>query len=243
MTVHLLYLSVSLLIGGSAYLITQHLIMSVVIMFGFILYFEIAFNPFRRRNTFISTRYSECYQFINAFIIAFSIKGTLSGSLESCQAQQPDSVKEAIEKINHINIEERLEYLGKYFPFYVYDLFLNIINLSQEQGGNILDTSKHLLREIRQIEEQKDRIFKASIRKLGEIIILWGLSIVILILVRFSLNQFYNLIVNNLFFRIGIGIFYAFMLISLYFSLKQIFKTTVKGVKEFEKIKKTKHKH
>ena len=237
---YLVYIIVSILLGASSYIIAQNIVISVSVLFCFLLYFVFIFDPYFKRNNFISLRYSECYNFINTFIIALSIKGTLMGSLEACELNFTNTLKEANKRIEHMNIEERLTYLSKYFPFYIYDLFLNIVTLHVEQGGDILSSSKHLLKETRQIEEQKDQIRKASIRKLGEIIVLWLITIVILIVIRFALTQFYDIIVSNLYFSIGIALFYAFMLISLYFSLKQIFANTIKGVKEIEKVKKSK---
>ena len=238
---YLLYFFVSILLAISSYVVAQNIVISISILFCFLFYFLFIFDPYFKRNAFIASRYSECYNFINTFIIALSIKGTLISSLEACELNFSNTLKEATKRIEHMNIEERLTYLSKYFPFYIYDLFLNIVTLHMEQGGDILSSSKHLLKETRQIEEQNDQIRKASIRKLGEIIILWLLTIVILIVIRFALTQFYNLIVSNLYFTIGITLFYAFMLISLYFSLKQIFANAIKGVKEIEKIKKSKH--
>lgn len=238
-----IYFVISVILAFSSYVIAQNLIISGLILITYLIYFLGYFDSYYKKNDFISKRYTECYNFINTFIISLSIKGTLLSSLEACELNQKETLKEALKKIEHINIEERLIYLGKYFPFYIYDLFLNIISLHQEQGGDILFSSKHLLKESRIIEEQKDQIFKSSIRKLGEIIILWGLTIVILIVIRFALSQFYDIILKNAFFGLSIGLFYAYMLFSLHFSLKRIFKTTVKGVKEIEKIKKAKRQH
>lgn len=239
----LIYFLISIILAFSSYIIAQNFIISGLILAIYLIYFFGYFDSYYKKNIFISKRYTECYNFINTFIISLSIKGTLLSSLEACELNRSATLTEALKKIEHMGIEERLIYLGKYFPFYIYDLFLNIISLHQEQGGDILFSSKHLLKEIRIIEEQKDQVFKSSIRKLGEIIILWGLTVVILIVIRFALTQFYNIILKNAFFGISIGLFYAYMLFSLHFSLKRIFKTTVKGVKEIEKVKKVKHKH
>ena len=234
---YLIYVFISALLAGSAYLVTQNYWIFAAVLIIFIFYFILYFEDYRKKNLFIGTRYQECYQFINTFIIALSIKGSLIGSLEACQTNQSASLESELKGIEHIEIEERICYLTNYFPFYIYDMFLNIVSLHMEQGGDILSASKHLLRESRLIEEEHDKIYKMSIRKLGEIIVLWLLAIIILVVVRFALTQFYELIVSKLFFQISIGIFYLFILLSLHLSLHSIFKVRIKGFKGYEKVK------
>lgn len=233
----LLYLFISLLVGITSYLIAQNIFVAGGILLLYLFYFLFYFDDYFKKNVFIAKRYEECYNFINTFIIALSIKGSLIGSLEACEINQSESLKTELKGIEHIEIEERICYLTNYFPFFIYDMFLNIVSLHQEQGGDILSSSKHLLRESRLINEEHNTIFKMSIRKLGEIIILWLLALVILVVVRFALNQFYTMIVTKLFFQIAIPVFYAFMLVSIHFSLQTIFKVKIKGFKGYEKVK------
>ena len=234
---YVLYILLSALLGGSCYLVVDNVIISLAIFVLFLFYFLFYFDDYFKKNRFIANRYHECYNFINTFIIALSIKGSLISSLEACEMGESESLKSELKGIEHIEIEERICYLNKYFPFYIYDIFLNIVSLHQEQGGDILSSSKHLLKETRLIEEEHNTISKISIRKLGEISILWLLALAILIVVRFALNQFFTIIVSKLFFQIAIAVFYLLLLFSLHLSLTRIFKVNIKGFKGYEKVK------
>ena len=110
---------------------------------------------------------------------------------------------------------ERLEYLKKYYPFYVYELFVSVIHLYIERGGNILDMSRFLLSELHNEQDYNHEYNSLGKRKMFDFSMLWSFSLLILVVLRFALHEHYSLISNQLFYQILIVILFLFILVSI----------------------------
>ena len=162
----ILYLLISLIFGVSCFVATSNFIVSGIVLVLSILYFLILAEPRIKKANESLTRFHECYRFINAYIISINVKGSLSFAFESVKPAMSDSYLSLMDGINDLNDNEKLTYLSKYFPFHVYSLFLNVIQLWQEQGGDILSLSSYLIDETRNVEEylvNSERIAKRKI--------------------------------------------------------------------------------
>ena len=131
--------------------------------------------------------------------------------------------------------DEKLKYLSTYFSFYVYQLFLQIVELWEENGGDIIRMSKYLISEVRSNEEYITKTESMSNSKYVEIGILWGFCALIVVILRFSLKEFYDRIkVQILYIAAILGLF-LFILFSIYLLIRKATDLKLKGYSENEK--------
>ena len=223
------YIIIPFFLGIIAYLASNNLIVgAIVLLLGIIYFFLLFMKNFNNYRTSVK-RFKICYQFINTFIITLSIKLTIPSTLESTALSMDDEFKEEYEGIAHLTDKEKLDYLKNYFHFHLYELFLNVINLYEERGGNILDMSSYLLEESRNQNEYLIRTESMAIRKWVEFAILWFLSLAIMVLLRFALSQLFDKIAKQLIYQGTIVGIFAFALLSVEILARKSFKLDLKG--------------
>ncbi|MBE6135709.1 MAG: hypothetical protein E7181_00340 [Erysipelotrichaceae bacterium] len=144
------------------------------------------------------------------------------------------SYQAVYEGIESNKSEDKITYLQKYFPFHYYGLFIKIINLWQEQGGDILSMSSHLLEEGRKSEEYLRYCQDSHLTRTMEFVVLWVFALVNLVVMRVSLNQFFTHIVNNIVYQVGLTAFFLFFLISIDILVRKVTSKEVKGWDEYE---------
>ena len=227
---------ISLILGSATFVASNNWIVSVVILVLGILYFIFLARPKIEKHKIKTQRFAECYNFINTFIISLSIKGTISGAYESSINAMPLDFINNIENIETFTIDEKLEHLNKYFRFHVFSLFLDLVKIYQEQGGDILSMSNHLLDETKNIEEYIMQSKTLTKKKIFEFIILWALTLSIMIFLRFALSQFFVTLSKQLFYPIGILGIVLFCLISIHIAVIRMCKLQIKGWDDNEKI-------
>lgn len=227
--VSIFYFIIPLFLGIIAYLASNNIIVGgIVLLLGIIYFFLLFMKSFDTYKTSVK-RFKACYQFINTFIITLSIKLTIPASLESTALSMDDEFKEEYEGIAHLTDKEKLDYLKGYFQFHIYELFLNVINLYEERGGNILDMSSYLLQESRNQNEYLIRCESMAIRKWVEFAVLWFLSLAIMVLLRFALSQMFDKIAKQLMYQGTIVGIFTFALVSVEILAKKSFKLDLKG--------------
>ena len=182
-------------------------------------------------------RFHECYHFINNFIISLSIKKAINSALENVVLSMTQEFQEMMGRLDNMMEKEKLKYLAdSYFPFHVYKLFIQIIDLYEEEGGDILEMSKYLLQEARNNEEYITMCRSLASHKYIEISWLWGATVLIIVLLRFTLKDFYSSIKNQPFFLISLGVIFAFIAFSIFVLVKRGTETKLKGYHDNEKI-------
>ena len=110
----------------------------------------------------------ECISFINNFIISLSIHNTLSATFEMIKESISGDLRKEIDSIDHLDVEEKLDYLKNYFDSSLYDFFLKIINQYVFNGGDIIGISQLLIFDSRKIETSLDNFLMVSKRKFIE---------------------------------------------------------------------------
>ena len=91
-------------------------------------------------------------------------------------------------------------------------MFINVIRLYQDQGGDILAMSDALLREATRTEKSLTESVSISHRKLFEFGLLWIMSFAILLFLRFGISEFYTkMVMSNMF----VALLVAFFIVSL----------------------------
>ena len=219
----------SVLFAVSCYLGTDSLITSlplfVITLVYFIFIVSKRFTKFDKR----ISRFHECYFFMSNFIVSLSVKNSLNAALTNVKDIMSDDYLEEMGTIEEMNEGEKLQYLKKYFPFHVYQIFVDVITLWLDQGGDILKMTSSLMEQTRQIEEYI--IFSESVNKsrLIEFIVLWLLSIVIIVILRFSLDSFFGSITKQIVYQVGIMSFFLLILVSTEFMTRRMTNVVIKG--------------
>ena len=227
---------ISVILGVSSFVASNNYIVGVICLVLSILYFLFLAKPiFKKYQTKVS-RFHECYHFINTFIVSLSIKSTVSSAYESAISAMPENFSKNIENIESFSQKDKLEHLAKYFRFHVFSLFLDLVNIYEDQGGNILEMSHYLLEETRQVEEYISISSSTSKKKVAEFVILWVLTLGIMIFLRFALSEFFTTIAKQLFYPIGIGLIVLFCLFSIHIAISKMCKLQIKGWDDNEKI-------
>lgn len=219
----------SLLFGVVMFISTYNFIYSAIALaLCAIYFFAIALPKYKKYETNLK-RFHECYQFINTFIISLSIKGSLKGSLESTFDAMGDKFAQETQGMGELNESEKINYLSQYFPFHLYGLFINLINLWSEQGGNILDMSTYLMNDLRLKEEYLIESQRISKRNLLEFGILWMMSMIILVILRFALAQFYEKLSQQFFFPIAVLAILVFEIVTIHIAISRMTKVDIRG--------------
>lgn len=233
----ILFVIVSISVGIVIYVGSDNIFLGVGTLLGFLLASIFIFVPKITKSKKAIERFHECYHFINNFIISLSIKKTIKPSFENTVLSMDNDFKKMVDELSNLDEEKIIRHLrGTYFPFHVYSLFIEIIDIYVEQGGDILKMSKYLLQECRLSEEYLNIISSYSNKKYLDFSILWAISLSILVLLRFTLTQFYIYIKSQIFFIAGLAILSAFIIFSIYLLVSKTTKIEIKGYDEHEKI-------
>ena len=114
-------------------------------------------------------------------------------------------------------------------------MFLNFLEIYQDQGGNILSMTDNLIRECTRTEKTLMESYNLGIKHLIEFITLWALSFAVLLFLKFGVGDFYNKMLDNPIFVPLILVFYLIFLLSTHFFLKSFTNLSVKEVSEWKK--------
>ncbi len=227
---------VSVILGVASFVASNNFIIAIVVLVLSILYFVFIARPLINKYETKIKRFDECYHFINTFIVSLSIKGSVTSSYESSIQVMPESFISSIENIETFSQQDKLDHINKYFRFHVFSLFVDLINIYEEQGGNILEMSHYLLEETRLIEEYITTSKNITKKKMVEFAILWILTLGIMVFMRFALSQFFNVIAKQIFYPIGILFICLFCLLSIHVALCKMTKLKIRGWNDNEKI-------
>ena len=208
---------------------TENLISTALIGVISILYFLIYVRKVIKGKDEKVTRFQDCYQFINNFLIALSIKGHVSGALASTLESQNEETIDLIKSIDSNDPMEKVIYLKDYFKFDIYSLFVDLISLYNDEGGDIIQMSRYLLNQIREEEEFIVNVERMSKKAIVEFTILWSFALSILAILKFSLDDFFKHIVANAFYQISVICILLFALFSVHLAVKKVIDVKLKG--------------
>ena len=155
--------------------------------------------------------------------------------MQSAYEVSDSGTKEILDSIKDLNEEEKINYLVKYFKFDLYRLFVDTISLWNEQGGDIIKMSRHLVEQVRLKEEYLLSCQSLNKTKSFEFIILWSIALAILATLRFALSQFFLRISQTLFYQIAIVAIQLFALFSIYLLIKRATNINLEGWDDREK--------
>ena len=208
---------------------TQNLISTAIIGVVTILYFVVYVNKVMKNKDEKITRFQDCYQFINNFLIALSIKGHVSGALASALESQNEETNDLVKSIDSNDPLEKVIYMKDYFKFDVYSLFVDLIKVFNDEGGDIISMSRYLLNQIREDEEYIVNAERMNKKALVEFTILWIFALSILVVLKFALDDFFSHIVKNIFYQVSVVCILFFALFSAHIAVRKITNIKIKG--------------
>lgn len=230
----LYFLIVSIVVASICYFASENLYITSGVGLVFLIYPQLFLVKSLQKSQSTYERYHECFRFVNNFIVSLDIRGSLNGTFLAINPSMSQSYISVYEGISSSKPEDKINYLQKYYPFHFYGLFVKVITLWQEQGGSILSMSTQLLEEGRKSEEYLRYCHDLHLTKTIEFSMLWVFSLVILIVMRVSLNQFFSQIIDKLVYQIGLVVFFLFFLISIEILVRKVTSKEVKGWDEYE---------
>lgn len=226
---------VSLILTGISFVATQNIFLAIFVFLVSIVFFVLIVNRKMKKNQLKIHRYHQCFHFINSFIISLNVKGSMSAAIQSGYETTDEDTKALIDSIKELNEEEKIVYLCKFFKFDLYRLFVDTINLWNEEGGDILKMSQYLVNQVRLKEQYLITCETIHRQKTIEFVILWGISLAILVALRFALSQFFERIRQTIVYQVAVTIIILFVLVSVYILLLRVSKLELEGWKDEEK--------
>ena len=226
---------VSCLLTGISYIATSNFFSMLIIFIVSNAFFLFVARRLINKSQLKIHRYHEFYQFINTFIISLNVKTSLTAAIEAAYQTADSGTKEILDSIKELNEEEKISYLSKYFKFDLYNLFVDVVKLWNEEGGDILKMSHYLIDQARYKEEYLLKCQSLNKSKTVEFVILWSIALTILTALRFALSQFFAYINKTLFYQIAVVAILLFVLFSIYILLLRICDIKLEGYKYEEK--------
>lgn len=230
-----IYIVLSVIVAVSSYIVTNNLFLPLGVFLVYVLYY---FVIARRKLGFYFARANNihcCYHFINSFLITLSVKESFEEAYQNGIRITDEALVEETSQIENMPIIDRIKYLRRFFNLSIYRMFVNVVIMYQEQGGNILNLSDGLIKECTRVEKSLTDSMAIGTKHLVEFIILWFLSLLILVFLRFSMSQFYfQMIDSPLMIGFIVG-FYLIILGSTHLFLSKFCQLSIKEDNEDEK--------
>ena len=226
---------VSIVLTGVTFIASQNLFSSLIILALSMAFFVLIARRQINKSQQKIHRYHQCFQFINSYLISLNVKGSLSSAMDSSYETADEGTKEIIDSIKDLSEQEKVSYLSKYFKFDLYHLFVDMVSLWNEQGGDILTMSRHLVEQVRLKEEYLLTCESLNKSKTVEFVVLWAIALVILAALRFALSQFFGRISKTVIYQVAVVVVILFALLSIYILILRITNVNLEGWKDDEK--------
>lgn len=213
---YIIYVLVSLLSSLASYYLTDNLYFLIATLVIYLAYFIIYEICFKRRERIRLKRDRDLTAFIHDFFLAYSVDFSLAKAINKANENASNGLKEQIKMLDEFKNMDKLEKLADYFSSSLYQLFLKTIDICENYSEDRIKTISFLLEENnRYIFNQK--VLQRNIwRSLVEFSLLWIISFIVLIIIRFAVNNYFNQLINAWIYLVGIAIYFAFFLFSIH---------------------------
>ena len=205
---------VSFIAGIACYIASNNIFLGLGCLGIYILTFVFLFLPILDSYDIKKKKSHEAYRFINSFIITLSATHSYSLSFESAMQGSSKELLTATDALTSMEDLAKAKCLEDYFCSPLYSMFIRVLDLYANQGGDVLRLSQSLLEEVTRVEETNRQKEKAGSKNLLQYLILWVVSTAIVVFLRFGLSSFFNAISHNLTYLICLCVYFAFMLVS-----------------------------
>lgn len=213
---YVIYGLVSILASLASYYLTSNFYFLIATFIAFVLYFVIYEVMFKYKERRSLKRNQDLTVFIHDFFLAYSIDFSLDNAIVAGQEHVSPRLKEAIKMLEEFKSVDKLDRLADYFSSSLYQLFLKTIDLCEHYSEDRANTISFLLEENNLYVLNQRTLQKSVWRSLAEFSLLWIVSFLILIIIRFAVNNYFTKIINTWFYLLGIGLYFAFFLFSIH---------------------------
>ena len=232
----LLFLLISLVVGVISYVVLENIFIALGVFVVYLVFsFTLIYSTLKKHDQFIK-KYKDCLKFENNFIFALSIKRSIELALDSAVNSMSEDFIEQYNSLGKITCEEKLDYMSNYFCSADFQMFLYVIKSWNERGGNIIEMSKYLTSNLRNVEESILKYENLAKKKYYEIAILWTLVFLIPVLLKYCLKDFYSQIKGEIIFIISFSLLCMFALFSIILMIYKCTKTNYGRYQKDEKI-------
>lgn len=190
------FVIISVAISVFCYLSTSSIIFAAILLVLFLAYYFIFGRRYLKKYFSIIRRVNSCYFFINSFIVTISVKESIEEGYKSGLRVEDSQLHTYANELEELTSYEKVKYLRSYFNLSIYKMFLNILEVYQDQGGNILTMSDNLIRETTRVEKTITESKGISVKHAVEFIVMWALSFAVLLFMKFGIQDFYNRMLN-----------------------------------------------
>ncbi len=211
---------VSLLVGGLGYLCSDKWYLGAGIGGMALLSCLFLYRPLLLKASSRSRLRHECYLFVHRYLITLSVTTSLEKAYEGAIEGFGEEFKALNGAMEAMGPKEKTDYLVGYFHSDTYKMFLSLLELYLDRGGDVLRISSELMAEASHEEETAQSYEKEARRKLVGYLFLWLVSLSILTFLRFGLSAFFQSLSSSYVYQISVGAFFLFFLFSVYLFLR-----------------------
>lgn len=224
----LFFLLITLVVSAVAYFSSMNLYTPILVFVMYLMYYFIFGRKRLVRKEQLTRRIHVCYHFINAFIISMSVKESMEDAYQSGIRYEDKEIKEIAGGLENLKVSDRISYLREFFNLAVFKMFMNVLNLYQDQGGNILSMSEELISESTRIEKSLSESNAESNKHLVQFLLLWIMSSSVLLFIRFSISSFYETMIKSPIFAGFLLVFFILILFSIHLFIVRYSSIVVK---------------
>lgn len=223
-----LFVLLTLVLAIVAYLTSFDIYIPIFVVASYLLYYFVLGRRYLIKKDRLTRRIHACYHFINAFIISMSVKESVEEAYQSGIRYEDKELNEITENLENLKVSDRITYLREFFNLAVFKMFINVLSLYQDQGGNILNMSDELISESTRIEKSLSESLIESNRYLGQFLLLWIMSVSVLLFIRFSISSFYVSMSKSSIFVGFLLVFFILILFSIHLFIVRFSSIVVK---------------
>lgn len=232
-----------LFVGAAAFFTSDSIYMGLGVFLAFALILVALVYPMFLDYAKKNRREHECYRFTNSFIITLSVCQSLDKAFDSAMESGDPELVELAKNIENLTVREKLEYFDSYFNMPAYRMFLSLLGIYIEQGGDIVKISSELMQEFARIEETRISLMSASRKNAVQFALLWIISLAILVFLRVGLSNFYTYLSGSRTYLISLVAYFGFFLIALVVYSAAYTRMKIKLPKTVARRKKSNEKH
>ncbi len=223
-----LFVLLTIMLAMVAYLTSFDIYIPIFVVASYLLYYFVLGRRYLIKKDRLTRRIHACYHFINAFIISMSVKESVEDAYQSGIRYEDKELNEITENLENLKVSDRIAYLREFFNLAVFKMFINVLSLYQDQGGNILNMSDELISESTRIEKSLSESLIESNRYLGQFLLLWIMSVSVLLFIRFSISSFYVSMSKSSIFVGFLLVFFILILFSIHLFIVRFSSIVVK---------------
>lgn len=201
------------------YFSTDNLIFSGVLLLLWIAYIIFFFRKKLIAAINFDERVDNCSVFVNSFVINLSITNNPQSAFESIKETIPERLKTEYEHLNELSSLDFIYNLKDYFNLPVYHVFCDTLAIFNLQGGDVFSMFSEITEQLTNLNSRRLDMKNSAQKSFVNLALLWGLSVGILLICRFTIAQFYAEMMKSIIFVALVFALYLLVLFSfhLYF--------------------------